>query len=613
MNPDFSTKDLSPHRTPPGPLRGGALLLALCLWSTPAAAQTQDPLQSFGAPRPAFDVFPSYETGDAIAEQLRRQPPKLYEFDRASLRDTLRFLADDAGIPFVSLPESEQAEQTLVTFTMRTSAFRALEIVAKANGVSLFFEHGVWYMRPYDDQELVGRTYKLKYFPQDKVRYDPAEQAQTPATAAGGGAGIADIGLNQRAMVDVFEVEAPEIIDEIRELLGIPTQGLHATTTPETTVDDFSQPIPGHSRIDPGATRLQDPREVGDAGARVIYNSDTDTVFILATRQQHQWVESLLASIDRPQALVGIEVKFVETRRDPRKELGVDWSQTFGPEVGGYGITLGDMRATADLRRVLDPTGLLPLTGETTYAATLTADDINVRLRAFLEDRDTSLVQYPRVLTLNNREVIIRSVINQPVLASTASVTPGIGGTTTASVAYLPIGTIMNILPKIMPDDSVVLNVAVVISNIVGFETLVDSRYPIASSRVYNAALQVDSGHTLAIGGLEEAFDETRREGIPFFRDIPLVGALFRAQFERRDRKNLLLFITPTTIRDRATLRHIRSVSTTAVMVLGEIEKLKPQHPAMAERLEADQEYLDDIIRDLNRVLGRARSNRMEF
>ena len=69
-----------------------------------------------------------------------------------------------------------------------------------------------------------------------------------------------------------------------------------------------------------------------------------------------------------------------------------------------------------------------------------------------MQDRDSSQVSYPRVLTRNNREVVIRSVINQPVLASTSSVTPGIGGTTTASVSYLPIGTIINVLPKQMDD-----------------------------------------------------------------------------------------------------------------------------------------------------------------
>jgi len=199
-----------------------------------------------------------------------------------------------------------------------------------------------------------------------------------------------------------------------------------------------------------------------------------------------------------------------------------------------------------------------PVTGSTTggvvtpFTATVTADNIAVNLKAFLQDRDTTLVSYPRVLTLNNREVVIRSVVNQPVLASTSSVTPGVGGTTTASVSYLPIGTIINILPKTMPDGSVILNVAITVSSIVGTEVIESNNYPVASSRVYNAALQVNSGYTLAIGGLDEAFDEKNRNGVPLLKDIPVVGELFKSKDQRRRKKNLLIFITPTIINNRA-------------------------------------------------------------
>ena len=126
------------------------------------------------------------------------------------------------------------------------------------------------------------------------------------------------------------------------------------------------------------------------------------------------------------------------------------------------------------------------------------------------------------------------------------------GGTTTASVSYLPIGTIINILPKTMPDGSVILNVAITVSSIVGTEVIESNNYPVASSRVYNAALQVNSGYTLAIGGLDEAFDEKNRNGVPLLKDIPVVGELFKSKDQRRRKKNLLIFITPTIINNRA-------------------------------------------------------------
>jgi hypothetical protein len=51
---------------------------------------------------PAIESYADYgPAGNVAATQLRSAPPKVYDFDRASLRDVLRLLADDAGIPFV--------------------------------------------------------------------------------------------------------------------------------------------------------------------------------------------------------------------------------------------------------------------------------------------------------------------------------------------------------------------------------------------------------------------------------------------------------------------------------------------------------------------------------
>ncbi|MGH8048307.1 MAG: type II secretion system protein GspD, partial [Chthoniobacterales bacterium] len=315
------------------------------------------------------------------------------------------------------------------------------------------------------------------------------------------------------------------------------------------------------------------PNTAGANGAQVIWNADSNTLYVVATRQQHEWVEGYLSSVDRPQNLIAIEVKFFESKKDPRKQLGVDWAGTL---QNGFTLAARNITAAPNGTLTLDQqaehltqSGTLPAndasgpynynTGNKTttatfgapYSAVLSASDVAMTIRAFLEDRDTTTVSYPRVLTLNNREVVIRSVINQPVLASSSSVTPGVGGTTTASVSYLPIGTIINVLPRVLDDSSVVLDVSVTVSSIIGEEPIAGNSYPIASSRVYTAELHVTSGFTLAIGGLEEATDERLRNGIPFLKDIPLLGEAFKSNDHRRSRKNLMIFITPTMLGPR--------------------------------------------------------------
>ena len=103
---------------------------------------------------------PLYEKA---AKSLRSAPIKEYEFDKASVRDVLRFLADDAGIDFVAMPEEGNDAAKLITFSLRKSPFSALETIAKMNGVTLVYEDEIWYMRPLSDKSLIARTYKIRF------------------------------------------------------------------------------------------------------------------------------------------------------------------------------------------------------------------------------------------------------------------------------------------------------------------------------------------------------------------------------------------------------------------------------------------------------------------
>jgi hypothetical protein len=155
------------------------------------------------------------------------------------------------------------------------------------------------------------------------------------------------------------------------------------------------------------------------------------------------------------------------------------------------------------------------------------------------------------MVTTNNREVVLRSVINQPVLGGSSSNTATGGTNTTAAISYLPIGTVINILPKKMTNDKVNLNIAITVSSIISTTFIQGNPYPVASSRVYSAPVEVSGGYTVAIGGLDEAKEQVTDQGIPVVNKIPLFGWLFKTQTKSKNHKNLMLFITPTLINDK--------------------------------------------------------------
>lgn len=487
---------------------------------------------------------PVYE---AAAAPLRSAPPRQYNFSRAVLSDVMRLMAEDAGIGFFGLPEGMGSGDNLVTFTLNASPFAALETLAKANGVALIYDSGIWYLRPANDQELIGRIYEINYNAQELV----TKNTQTGIGGNGGSSGNGNgngngssggaAGLNLQGSPDFFVTEPSRILEDIQNILNIPTTGGNATFAPTASVDNVAQLSLGGFQGQPDLVVRQAAAGTPDSGStgqsKVIWNSDSNTLYVVATRQQHQWIEAYLASADRPQPMIAVEVKFIETSRDPSSDLGIDWNGVLGQN--GLQINLNDATGPIDLNSVGNYS--LP-------TAVLSYSDLNLKLRALYSDRKTRMVSYPRMVTLDNREVSFRSVINQPVLGTSASASLGAGATETSSIEYLPIGTVINVLPKRMAGNKILLNVSVTVSDIIGTEFINGNPFPIATSRVYTAPLTVQSGFTVAISGLDAARSDENESGVPILGRLPVIGYAFKNRKQDRSRQHLMMLITPVAL-----------------------------------------------------------------
>ncbi|MDF1659287.1 MAG: type II and III secretion system protein [Verrucomicrobiales bacterium] len=481
---------------------------------------------------------PAYESA---ATPLRGAPPRQYNFSKAVLSDVMRLMAEDAGIGFFGLPDGTAGGDRLVTFTLNASPFVALETLAKANGVALIYEGGIWYLRPANDQELIGRIYEINYNAQELVTKN-SQGGGTQGGGFGGGAGGgggASAGLDLQGSPDFFVTEPSRILEDIQNILDIEGSGGNARFAPTASVDNVAQlsvaGLQGSpdlvNRIRPGGSEGSDD---GGGQSKVIWNSDSNSLYVVATRQQHQWIEAYLASVDKPQPMIAVEVKFIETSRNPSSDLGIDWDGVLGDT--GLDLTLSDNAGPLDLNQI----GSYSLP-----TAVLSYSDLTLKLRAIYGDRNTKSVSFPRMVTLDNREVSFRSVINQPVLGSSASASLGAGATQTSAIEYLPIGTVINVLPKRMSNDKILLNVSVTVSDIVGTEIINGNPFPIATSRVYTAPLTVKSGFTVAISGLDAARSEETERGVPILGRLPVLGYAFKRKGRDRNRQHLMMLITP--------------------------------------------------------------------
>ena len=122
-------------------------------------------------------ISPAYEEE---AARLRAMPSRVYEFSKATLGDVIRLMAIDAGLSFFSLPDGSPEADRLITFTLNASPFQALETLCKANQLALVVDGGIWYVRPADDKELIGKAYEVKHNSMERI-------TKVSATSTGGG------------------------------------------------------------------------------------------------------------------------------------------------------------------------------------------------------------------------------------------------------------------------------------------------------------------------------------------------------------------------------------------------------------------------------------------
>ena len=567
--------EVTPNAVPAGPTPAPAPALRLRAadveFPAPVAPSTE-PLVLIGRPvqRASYG-----DEGNQRASQLRSFPPQNFNFDRSALRDVLRLLAEEAGIPYIGIPEHSPKAQRLVTFRMSASPFTALESLARQNDIKLNYEDGVWFMGLRDanlerarqtenENELIGVIYQLKYDPVDIVDFRGGNVSRNSTDSSNTSASSPQLPLQYSQRV--FEAKAPRIVNEIRVMLGMKPLEYGESgkvSDPETSGGSEAQSmsIPPFDGETPGAATNNATANTQSGGLfpvyvppqkpQVIYNSDSNILWVVATRKQQKWVAEYLGRVDKPQVLIAIEVKFFETNKNPQTDFGINWENTFG----GDGLTFNAEAAIGG-----NPLGTIngangAVTFNAPYSAVLSMEQASFAIQAFTRDREGSLVQYPRVLTINNREVAITSAENTPINSGVQNVSSGnVGGQNVGSLEYLPTGTQINILPKAVGKDQIALTVAITISSIIdqvpiNLGTGIN-QYPVTAERVYNASLQVNSGYTLAVGGLDKSTDLRSTGGIPLLKDIPGVGSLFKNKSRNRNRSNLIIFITPYVIAD---------------------------------------------------------------
>jgi general secretion pathway protein D len=333
----------------------------------------------------------------------------------------------------------------------------------------------------------------------------------------------------------------------------------------EQIAGKLKEQVTGITQAAPGAPGAQGgPQAAADRSTTIWADKQTNALVVTAPPKIMRSIMGVVDKLDIRRLQVLVEAILVEVSENKTSELGVNWAVgntdsdstvpigTFNQNVGGASI--GSIAAAISDPDNIDPS-LLP-SGLTLGAGRFLDSGTNfaVLLRALRGDAHTNILQTPSIITLDNEEAEIKVAQEVPFLTGSFSNT-GVSNqqgqvNPFQTIQREEVGTILKITPQINEGDAVMLKIEQEDSSVAaGTQGAVDL---VTNKRTVSTTVLVDDGGVVVLGGL---ITDTARENenrVPILGSIPIIGELFKTRFGNKEKRNLMLFIRPTIIRDGA-------------------------------------------------------------
>ncbi len=257
---------------------------------------------------------------------------------------------------------------------------------------------------------------------------------------------------------------------------------------------------------------------------------------------------ALLKAIDTQTPQVLIEAKIVEASLNFSRSLGAVWGLGYRPNGsrgGGGDVHLGD-GSVGDIINLPDAVQTNnfitsnPVAGALNGLLTLGllgADEhlqLDLQLQAAEENRKGKVISSPRVVTLDNREAVIK----QGVAIKFVEVTDD-----KITTSFVDAVLELKVTPHITANKSIIMKIKVS-RNAPQLSAATGEVVGIDKNEATTEAL-VRDGETMVLGGIYVVENGHNRNKVPFLADIPLLGAAFRSSTIADERRELLIFVTP--------------------------------------------------------------------
>ncbi|QKU84758.1 type II secretion system secretin GspD [Vibrio cholerae] len=364
-------------------------------------------------------------------------------------------------------------------------------------------------------------------------------------------------------------------------------------------------------------------------------HADTNSLVLTAPQDIMNAMLEVIGQLDIRRAQVLIEALIVEMAEGDGINLGVQWGSLESGSVIQYGNTGASIgNVMIGLEEAKDTTEKKPIrnseTGEIKYyeetttkgdysklasalsglqgaAVSIAMGDWTALINAVSNDSSSNILSSPSITVMDNGEASF--IVGEEVPVITGSSAGSNNDNPFQTVDRKEVGIKLKVVPQINEGNSVQLKIEQEVSNVLGANGAVDVRF---AKRQLNTSVMVQDGQMLVLGGLIDERALESESKVPLLGDIPLLGQLFRSTSSQVEKKNLMVFIKPTIIRDGMTadgitqrkynyiraeqlfraekgLRLLDDASVPVLPKFGDDRRHSPEIQAFIEQMEAKQ------------------------
>jgi len=292
---------------------------------------------------------------------------------------------------------------------------------------------------------------------------------------------------------------------------------------------------------------------------QVLFDARSNQIFVTDVPSKLEVVQSLIARLDIPVRQVLIEARIVEADDKFGRSLGARLGFTESGKRGRTNVSgslenttwqTGQLENQANLNDSLFVN--LPAVGQGgnspgQFAVSLFTPSLNkflnLEISALEADGRGKVVSSPRLITADQVQASIKQGTRIPFQKATSS-----GAT---AVEWLDAVLMLLVTPQITPEGAVILNVEVTKDSIGTITSLGGS----VNTKSIKTQVLVENGGTVVIGGIFEQVDRTDVAKVPFLGDLPVLGHLFKTTTTTQNKTELLIFLTPKVVSERASVR----------------------------------------------------------